>query len=122
MTHPETCSITIVAKASLDTILSARLRDWGAPKCSVLRSQEHTARTNATGEAFDRFSRIETTVSREVARTISERLCTEFGADHSVLCVVSDGDPQTLSSDEFNSVRRERSSRELVWGDYLITI
>jgi|688.fasta_scaffold2331212_2 hypothetical protein len=44
MTESKMRVITIVAKASLDRVVTGRLHKWEAPECSIVRSQDSMPR------------------------------------------------------------------------------
>lgn len=122
MTESKMRAITIVAKASLDPLLSARLREWGAAEYSIVRSRDpHVGAHAAHGEG-QRYSRIEAIVSDETAQTIASRLAVEFSVDSSVVCFVSDLSAQATSRYVNGSERQGQAPREQPWGDYLVTI
>jgi hypothetical protein len=113
---------TIVAKASLDSVLVARLREWGVAESSMTRSCDASPRSHAEADNVTRYSRIETIVSYETAQKIARELAAEFCGESSAACFVSDVSDHLTARDMNVSSRYGRSSRALRWGDYLVTI
>lgn len=122
MTESKVRAITIVAKASLDQVLSTRLREWGVREYSLARSLDIGTGSDVVGGDEHRYSRIEAIVSGETAHTIARRLATEFCADSSVVCFVSDIPAQDAGGYVSGVARQGQVPREQPWGDYLVTI
>ncbi len=122
MTESKMRAITIVAKASLDRMLSTRLREWGAAEYSIVRSQDANLGSHAAHGDGQRYSRIETIVSDETAQAIASKLATEFSADSSVVCFVSDVSAEATGRYVNGSRRQGHAPREQPWGDYLVEI
>jgi hypothetical protein len=122
MTESKMRAITIVAKASLDPMLSTRLREWGAAEYSIVRSIDGKFGPHAANGDGQRYSRIETIVSDETAQTIARRLAAEFSTDSSVVCFVSEVCSQATDRYLNASHQQRHAPREQPWGDYLIEI
>ncbi len=122
MTNSCLREITIVARSAVDSMLSARLLEWGALECSIVRAQGGAPTSHTSDAHGEEYSRIETVVPSEIAQTITTKLSAEFNAGYPVLWFISEVSPHVMSSGECTSRREGRTSREQRWGDYVITV
>jgi hypothetical protein len=110
----------IVVPASLEHTLCCHLRDWGVVNYSISEALNQPAPNSHVGQQVTKHVRIDAVVPDNILQTILKGLQQHFSTDPSVIYFVSDR--WGGSSADLQEQKKQTSSREVVWGDYLITI
>lgn len=127
MNSPQMRVVTIIAEATREAALCGRLRQLGAKSYSVVESAKNFAGKDCADSANRSHIRIDSTVSAETAHDILDTVQREYGDSSSIICFISDAHParqlnESIETGNPHFQSKETQPREMVWGDYLISL